>query len=39
MSTAEILSLISTISYVIAAISFALAVFFWFFFKIIEEES
>ena len=34
MSTAEILSLISTISYVIAAISFALAVFFWFSFKI-----
>lgn len=34
MSTAEILSLISTISYVIAAISFALAIFFWFSFKI-----
>lgn len=34
MSTAEILSLISTISFVIAAISFALAVFFWFSFKI-----
>ena len=34
MSTAEILSLISTISYVIAAISFVLAVFFWFNFKI-----
>lgn len=34
MSTAEILSLISTISYVIAAISFVLAIFFWFSFKI-----
>ena len=34
MSTAEILSLISTISYVIAAISFVLAIFFWFNFKI-----
>ena len=34
MSTAEILSLISTISYVIAAIFFVLAVFFWFNFKI-----
>lgn len=34
MSTAEILSLISTISYVIAAISFVLAVFLWFRFKI-----
>lgn len=34
MSTAEILSLISTISFVIAGISFALAVFFWFYFKI-----
>ncbi len=34
MSTAEILSLISTISFVIAAISLVLAVFFWFFFKI-----
>lgn len=34
MSTAEILSLISTISFVVAAISLALAVFFWFFFKI-----
>ena len=34
MSVAEILSLISTISYVIAAISFVLAVFFWFKFKI-----
>ena len=35
MSTAEILSLISTICYVIAAISFVLAVFFWFSFKIL----
>lgn len=34
MSTAEILSLISTISFVIAAISFVLAAFFWFNFKI-----
>lgn len=34
MSTAEILSLISTISFVIAAISFVLAAFFWFYFKI-----
>ena len=34
MSTAEILSLISLISYIIAGISFAIAVFFWFFFKI-----
>lgn len=34
MSTAEILSLISTISFVIAAISFVVAVFFWFNFKI-----
>lgn len=34
MSTAEILSLISTISYDIAAISCVLAVFFWFYFKI-----
>lgn len=34
MKTAEILSLISTISYVISAISLGLAVFFWFFFKI-----
>lgn len=34
MSTAEILSLISTISYVIAAVSFVLAIFFWFYFKI-----
>ena len=34
MSTAEILSLISTISFVVAAISFVLAVFFWFNFKI-----
>lgn len=34
MSTAEILSLISTLSFVVAAISFVLAVFFWFNFKI-----
>lgn len=34
MSTAEILSLISTISFVVAAISFVLAIFFWFYFKI-----
>ena len=34
METAEILSLISTISYVLAAISFVIAVFFWFGFKI-----
>ena len=34
MSTAEILSLISTISFAIAALSFVLAVFFWFNFKI-----
>lgn len=34
MSTAEILSLISTISFVIAAVSFVLALFFWFYFKI-----
>lgn len=34
MSTAEILSLISVISFVFCAISFVLAVFFWFFFKI-----
>lgn len=34
MSTAEILSLISLISYIIAGISLVLAVFFWFFFKI-----
>ncbi len=34
MSTAEILSLISTISFVIAAICFVLAIFFWFYFKI-----
>lgn len=34
MSTAEILSLISMISFVIAAISFLLAIFFWFSFKI-----
>lgn len=34
MSTAEILSLISVISFVFCAIAFVLAVFFWFFFKI-----
>lgn len=34
MSTAEILSLISTISYVAAALCFVLAVLFWFGFKI-----
>ena len=34
MSTAEILSLISLISYIIAGIALVLAVFFWFFFKI-----
>ena len=34
MSTAEILSLISTISFAVAVISFVLAVFFWFFFRI-----
>lgn len=34
MSTAEILSLISTIAFVVAGISFVLAAFFWFFFKI-----
>jgi len=34
MSTAEILSLISTICYVIAAIASALAIFFWISFKI-----
>lgn len=34
MSTAEILSLISVISFVICGIAFVLAVFFWFFFKI-----
>lgn len=34
MSNAEILSLISTISFGIAAISFALAIFLWFRFKI-----
>ena len=34
MSSAEILSLISTISFVIATISLVLAVFFWFYFKI-----
>lgn len=34
MSTAEILSLVSLISYIIAGISLVLAVFFWFAFKI-----
>lgn len=34
MTSAEILSLISTISFVIAAISFGTAVFLWFYFKI-----
>lgn len=34
MSTAEILSLISLISYIVAGVSFVLAVFFWFFFGI-----
>lgn len=34
MSTAEILSLISLISYIVAGVSLVLAVFFWFFFKI-----
>lgn len=34
MSTAEILSLVSLISYIVAGICLALAVFFWFFFKI-----
>lgn len=34
MSNAEILSLISMISFVVAAVSFALAVFLWFAFKI-----
>ena len=34
MSTAEILYLISMICFVIAGISFVLAVFFWFFFRI-----
>lgn len=34
MSTAEILSLISTISFVVAAISLVFAIFFWFNFKI-----
>lgn len=34
MSTAEILSLISLISYIIAGVSLVLAVFFWFFFRI-----
>lgn len=34
MSTAEILSLISLISYIIAGVSFVIALFLWFFFKI-----
>lgn len=34
MSTAEILSLASLISYIVAGICLVLAVFFWFFFKI-----
>jgi len=34
MSTAEILSLISLISYIVAGISLVLALFFWFFFRI-----
>lgn len=34
MSTAEILSLISLISYIVAGVSAALAVLFWFFFRI-----
>lgn len=34
MSTAEILSLVSLISYILAGICLVLAVFFWFFFKI-----
>ena len=34
MSTAEILSLISVVSFVLCGIAFVLAVFFWFFFKI-----
>lgn len=34
MSTAEILSLLSTIFFVVAAICLALAVFFWFWFRI-----
>lgn len=34
MSTAEILSLASVISFVFCAIAFVLAVFFWFFFRI-----
>lgn len=33
MSTAEILSLISTISFIIAVLSFLVAIFLWFFFK------
>lgn len=34
MTTAEILSLISVISYIVAGICLVLAIFFWFFFKI-----
>lgn len=34
MSTAEILSLVSLISYIIAGVCLVLAVFFWFYFKI-----
>ena len=34
MNTADILSLISTICYILAGVSLVLAVFFWFFFKI-----
>lgn len=34
MSTAEILSLVSLISYILAGVFLLLAVFFWFFFKI-----
>ena len=34
MSTAEILSLVSLISYIVAGVCLVLAVFFWFFFKI-----
>lgn len=34
MSTADILSLVSLISYIVAGVAFVLALFFWFFFKI-----
>ena len=34
MSTAEILSLVSLFSYILAGVCFVLAAFFWFFFKI-----